>query len=676
LIGSPVTSTSLQPAQIDLSGISALQNVGGNTITIRYYASGQTTTGGWRFYSPSSGVPGLAIGGSVTAITTNDWTGGTGNWNTGINWSLARVPLTTDNITITNGNPKIDVDYTIAAGRTFTISGTGSLTINSGNTLTIAGTADFGGKSVTLKSDATGTASIGKITGTLSNATNVTVERFISQRGRRWRYIAAPVTGQTLADWGTKFYITGPGTPGATVGSQNSNGYATTRSNLLGYNNASTTPASVRIYNRTTSGSIENGWANPPSHMATTLKPGVGYRAFIRGPITGTYATDTAVIGYFDVNGAAPSQSSFTFTQTGSITDSVNAGNVPMPINSTGTDAAGAFNTSNDGWNLLGNPYPCAFDWKNFWANGTNRTNIGTAIHVFDATANSYKSYSTQAGTGTLTSGIIPSGSAFFVQATGTGASLTFTENFKTTTAPLALHKKGAATDELHIKYYRDSTESDEYILKMINGATLLKDDYDITKLRNDNLNLSSYGSDSINLTLSSIPFVTEETKINLNVEATRKGSYNFDFTTINDFDNTIPVSLLDKFTQKTIDIRKNPIYTFVMDSMPHQWGKDRFVLILNASPINTGIANESSIINTKMAVYPNPASDVLNININNASFKNSNISIYNISGNEVMNTSMNGASTQLNIESLSSGVYFVKVKNENGFDRTVKFIK
>jgi hypothetical protein len=210
----------------------------------------------------------------------------------------------------------------------------------------------------------------------------------------------------------------------------------------------------------------------------------------------------------------------------------------------------------------------------------------------------------------------------------------------------------------------------------MINGATLQKDDYDIIKLKNDNLNLSSYGADSINLTLSSIPVVIEETKISLNVEATQKGTYKFDFTTITDFDNGITVSLLDKFTQKTIDIRKNPIYTFVMDSMPHQWGKDRFVLVLNASPVNTGIGNESNIINTRMSVYPNPASDVLNININNASFKNSNISIYNISGNEVMNTTMIGASTQLNIESLSNGVYFVKVKNENGFDRTVKFIK
>ena len=112
------------------------------------------------------------------------------------------------------------------------------------------------------------------------------------------------------------------------------------------------------------------------------------------------------------------------------------------------------------------------------------------------------------------------------------------------------------------------------------------------------------------------------------------------------------------------------------MDSMPHQWGKDRFVLILNAVSTTTGIDIESNITNTKMLVYPNPASDVLNISINNTSFKNSIISIFNISGNEVLNSIMNGASTQLNIESLSNGVYFVKVKNENGFDRTVKFIK
>jgi hypothetical protein len=36
----------------------------------------------------------------------------------------------------------------------------------------------------------------------------------------------------------------------------------------------------------------------------------------------------------------------------------------------------------------------------------------------------------------------------------------------------------------------------------------------------------------------------------------------------------------------------------------------------------------------------------------------------------------MNGANAQLNIEGLSNGVYFVTVANENGFNKTVKFVK
>jgi len=60
-IGTPATMT-----QIDLTGIPALQNVAaGTTVTIRYYASGQTTTGGWGFISSAPGINGLAFGGTV-----------------------------------------------------------------------------------------------------------------------------------------------------------------------------------------------------------------------------------------------------------------------------------------------------------------------------------------------------------------------------------------------------------------------------------------------------------------------------------------------------------------------------------------------------------------------------------------------------------------------------------
>lgn len=62
LIGQPAT---LSP--ISLAGVSDLQNVpASTTVYLRYYASGQTGTGGWGFYSPSVGSYGLEIGGTVT----------------------------------------------------------------------------------------------------------------------------------------------------------------------------------------------------------------------------------------------------------------------------------------------------------------------------------------------------------------------------------------------------------------------------------------------------------------------------------------------------------------------------------------------------------------------------------------------------------------------------------
>ena len=86
LIGLPVTSTSLTMLPVDLTGVSALQNVpSGTTVTIRYYASGQTSTGGWGFSSSAVGDNGLAFGGSInnacavtgSAITTAVCTGNT-----------------------------------------------------------------------------------------------------------------------------------------------------------------------------------------------------------------------------------------------------------------------------------------------------------------------------------------------------------------------------------------------------------------------------------------------------------------------------------------------------------------------------------------------------------------------------------------------------------------------
>jgi hypothetical protein len=70
LIGSPfnLTADTAMP-QIDLTGIGALQNVADTTtVSFRYYASGQTPTGGWGLNSPSNLQDGLDFNGTISVV--------------------------------------------------------------------------------------------------------------------------------------------------------------------------------------------------------------------------------------------------------------------------------------------------------------------------------------------------------------------------------------------------------------------------------------------------------------------------------------------------------------------------------------------------------------------------------------------------------------------------------
>ena len=70
LIGSSVSTMDSAVPFFDLSSISALQGVPANTtVTFRYYASGQTGTGGWGFNSPAAGQYGLYVTGTTVALT-------------------------------------------------------------------------------------------------------------------------------------------------------------------------------------------------------------------------------------------------------------------------------------------------------------------------------------------------------------------------------------------------------------------------------------------------------------------------------------------------------------------------------------------------------------------------------------------------------------------------------
>ncbi len=128
-IGSPGTMNT-----IDISGISALQNIpSSQTIYFRYFASGQTSTGGWGFYSSDTGLNGLSINGNLTpssvitgpasvcvgATTTLSDASTGGTWNSGAT-GIATVGPSTGVVTgVASGTATIS--YTVSGSTVTTI---------------------------------------------------------------------------------------------------------------------------------------------------------------------------------------------------------------------------------------------------------------------------------------------------------------------------------------------------------------------------------------------------------------------------------------------------------------------------------------------------------------------------------------------------------------------------
>ena len=81
----------------------------------------------------------------------------------------------------------------------------------------------------------------------------------------------------------------------------------------------------------------------------------------------------------------------------------------------------------------------------------------------------------------------------------------------------------------------------------------------------------------------------------------------------------------------------------------------------------NNDITTESNIV-----MYPNPATNKTTISSSN---EISNIRVFNILGQEVQTFSSNGTTMDLDVSSLQSGTYFVKIETELGTD-TLKLIK
>ena len=89
-------------------------------------------------------------------------------------------------------------------------------------------------------------------------------------------------------------------------------------------------------------------------------------------------------------------------------------------------------------------------------------------------------------------------------------------------------------------------------------------------------------------------------------------------------------------------------------------------------TPSSIGELNNSISI----SLYPNPAKEKLEINVMENSLQNVEAILMDMNCREVSRTEIHASKTEIDLSTLSKGVYFVKFVNESGFAKTMKFIK
>lgn len=69
---------------------------------------------------------------------------------------------------------------------------------------------------------------------------------------------------------------------------------------------------------------------------------------------------------------------------------------------------------------------------------------------------------------------------------------------------------------------------------------------------------------------------------------------------------------------------------------------------------------------NNPLVIYPNPAKNVINFNLNSSFGQSSNIEIFDIQGRRVLSTSVDSNQGEINIQNLNDGVYILLFENDN----------
>ncbi len=604
---------------------------------------------------------------------------GTGDWSSAANWSTGTVPTDTDSATIASGAVlNLNADQTVRSltilpGATLNFrndnqlkvtdvfdnqgtvtsvpgqlnalfigqGGTSRIGLIKGNPLTLNSivlrghaktetnltlyhslglqgfTFNANGKRITLKSTANGTASLVLACGNLLDGQDFVVERYhspsLATATGAWIWVGAQTTGQNVNVW-----------------AQNNPYAAATYTNL----NVAT-GASLYEYDPNYPLSGANGYKKL-SGPTIAAPIGQGYRVWFRTPeFFGTGAATWRTNG-------APLITTHTWTLK----------------YCAGSNCAGGGNASENGWNLIANPFAGTIDWDA--SNGWVRSDIFNATYIANSKAANTSTYINGVGVNGG-SRYIPSGQGFMVWASSSNPVLIASVAVISSDVQ-SFTRAAALSDVLKVNIRSSNQQADQIAIRWDNLATTgLDRKLEAPKMNNPmGVNLAfvnNSGATSTPMAILAEPQPTVTTAYPLALTAPSAGIYTITFEGLSSLSNPHwSLYLLDNQTNITTQVTDAATYSF---SAVQGANNGRFSVVLNPNSV-TGLG---SAVQNLILMAPNPALNSTTIQLAKPTEQATTFSLTNAVGQVVMTATMpvNSTEVSLDLSNLAKGVYMVQ---------------
>jgi len=356
----------------------------------------------------------------------------------------------------------------------------------------------------------------------------------------------------------------------------------------------------------------------------------------------------------------------------------VNRGDINVPITYTNYS-----NVGDDGFNLVGNPYPATIDLHVLLA-GTPYTKVW-----IPTLANIYAVYdlTLQSGTNGASRYMMP-GQAFYIQAKAPDV-LKFTENCKVNSimAPRVMSaEKSAKNNARAFDYVKlrvaggKGNVSDEAIIVFTDGGSSSTTAEDAGLISDGNSLIGSMSSDNSTLAINYFPKMNSDQDIKLKVSGEESGSFQLNIAEAS-MQGFADILIKDNYTNAIRSIKDGSAYSFIIDQKTSAtYGAERFVLVFKGKSESTSSSKGlDKGADVKMQVFPNPVSDNLQIRLGNNG-QPVEVRIFNMVGELVQKANYSGGVDliTLNVASLRPGTYILKVADsaKNIIYKNTKFIK